>query len=665
MTALARREGKRAGRIAVKDMRPIQGLRKPISRLRRRGLPTPIDENTTTDENNTVYTEEEIGYRSGGEGMAKWCDDYVCVPIYPEGSDIAVWYPMSDLPTETNPSTLKSYAYIWQEQKAMLREALKMENKRFIYKLIVLCWMRGEGKSLLACLIQLWKFFNWPRQQIMLGANSKDQIKFVHYDIMRDIILNSPKLRELVGDRRNIQEKEIRLKDGEGNIRSIIRSISSFSGIVSNITGYTFSEIFDMKKPKFFVQLDGSIRNIPNALGVIDSTVSDKTHILYTLYSGFIQRKTKTVFFSYRYSKEGLQEDYWNPNMDSSQLNDYRIKFPFGEFERYFLNLWSAGTQKVFTDEMVEMTKYSGMNGQLLNTDFMLKALEEKNHLIEVMNDTRGKGFADGALETDGKIQSIYDQMNPMDAVYKLTNRYGGSRAASIEDLLHLGMIFDTDWLITGGLDFGDPYAVRGLARTIVIVAAKGLPGSKSNPSLYLTSLTAPKYLYCLLVVEKIEDHSGDRVKAILEEANTEYDGIDVLCSERYGAWDMENWCEERDIEFQPIFPTYDRQRDGFKQVLEATREGRLKCPVLAVSGSKKEDIRDEEMGTFEHDAEKRWFGSIEKFEKYGIQDDFMFSLCWSFYGARLKGVDDFRIRKGMENFGLFIENKDLHAAYS
>ena len=334
-----------------------------------------------------------FNYRDGAEGMIQWCEDFIYIPIYPEGSDIAIWTPMHSLPTEKNADTGKSYRYIWEGQKEVLREALRMENKRFIYRLIVLCWMRGEGKSLLACLIQLWKFFNWPRQQIMLGANSKDQIKFVHYDIMRDIIINSPKLLRRVGGKRNIQEKEVRLKDSLGNVRSIFRSISSFSGIVSNITGYTFSEIFDMKKPKFFTQLDGSIRNIPNALGIIDSTVSEKTHILYQLFINYTQGKTTTVFFSYRYSKEGLPEDYWNPNMDKAQLDDYRAKFPFGDYERYFLNLWSAGTQRVFTEEMVEMTKYLGIDGQLLNSADMIKELEKKNHLIEVMTDIKGRGL--------------------------------------------------------------------------------------------------------------------------------------------------------------------------------------------------------------------------------------------------------------------------------
>ncbi len=607
-----------------------------------------------------------VNYRDGAEGMIKWVEDHVYIPIYPEGSDVAVWTAMKDLPTEKNPKTGKSYRYIWDGQKEVLREALRMENKRFVYRLIILCWMRGEGKSLLACLIQLWKFFNWPRQQIMLGANSKDQVKFVHYDIMRDIIINSPKLFARVGGKRNIQEKEIRLKDSAGNIRSIVRSISSFSGIVSNITGYTFSEIFDMKKPKFFTQLDGSIRNIPNAFGVIDSTVSEKTHILYQLYINYIQDKTTTVFFSYRHSKEGVPQDYWNPNMDKSQLDDYRAKFPFGDYERYFLNLWSAGTQRVFSEEMVEMTKYLGMDSQLLNTSTMLKELEQKNHLIEVMTDVKGKGFADAGTETAGKIDDIYRRMAPVSGTYKLADRYGQSKTATMDDLFALSNMFDTDWVLTAGSDYGDPYAVRGLARTITIVIAKGLPGSRSRPlEALLTPDVAPKWIYVALMVRSIEDHSGDVVKALYDEAHEEFGGLDVMCSERYGAWDMEKWCEDRDIEFQPIFPTYDRQRDAFKQVLEATREGRFKCPELAVAGSKKEDIRDEEMEAFDHDSEKRWFGSIEKFEKYGIQDDFMFALGWSFYGARLKGIDDFRIRKQISNFGMFLRNPELVGSYA
>ena len=48
---------------------------------------------------------KKIGYRDGGEGMIKWCNDHVYVPIYPEGSDIAMWHPIGDLPDTLNPDT--------------------------------------------------------------------------------------------------------------------------------------------------------------------------------------------------------------------------------------------------------------------------------------------------------------------------------------------------------------------------------------------------------------------------------------------------------------------------------------------------------------------------------------------------------------------------------
>ena len=178
-------------------------------------------------------------YRRAPEGMFQWVEENVCLPIYPEGSDIVVWTPVREFNNLPETASGRSYSKMWEEQKKILREALRMENGRFVYRLIVLCWMRGEGKSILACLIKLWRFFCWQRMQIMLGANSKEQVKFVHFDIMRDIINHSPGLLAQVGSR-NIQEKEIRLKDKRGNVGSLIRSISSFSGIVSNITGYTF-----------------------------------------------------------------------------------------------------------------------------------------------------------------------------------------------------------------------------------------------------------------------------------------------------------------------------------------------------------------------------------------------------------------------------------------
>ena len=633
----------------------------PKLKLRKGKIKTTKDFKKDIPKKNTKHE-----YRQGGEGMIKWCNDHVRVPIYPEDSVVAAWYPMNELPTEPNPATGKSYATIWKEQQAILREALRMENGRFVYSNIVFCWMRGEGKSLLACLIQLWKFFNWPRQQIMLGANSKDQIKFVHFDIMKDIISYSPKLLRMVGGLRNLQEKEIRFKGKDGKVRSLIRSISSFTGIVSNITGYTFSEIFDMKNPKFYTQLDGSIRNMPNALGVIDSTVSEKTHILYTLYENAMKGKTKRVYFSYRSSETGNMEDYWNPHMSQTQLDDYKAKFPFGDYERYFLNLWSAGTQRIFSDEAIEGTKVLAIDGERMNTKKIMLALKEKNHLIRVAGnlEKKGKSFVDGVIETEGKINAIDERITPVTSVYSLTSEFRENIKANMQHLSALSDLFDTDWALLAGVDFGDPLAVRGLARTILTFMVKGLPNSRSKNFVFLDEGAAPKYIYFMMYAVMIENHSMDIAKEIIEDVHEEFDGIDMFCSERYRAWDMVKWCEDRDIGFEPIYPNYERQKEAFKELLLAVNEGRWKCPPIAIKGSKMEDIRDEEMEVFTHNMDKKWFGSGEKMEKYGIQDDFIFSSGWAMYGGRMIGVDMFRPRKSAAFFGSFTEQEGLIGNY-
>jgi hypothetical protein len=605
--------------------------------------------------------------RDGGEGFVKWCNENVCVPIYPPGSPTVAWTLLGELPQEIHAETNKSYASMWWTQQNICREALRMVDGRFIYRLIVLCWQRGEGKSLLACLIQIWKFFNFPRQQIMLGANSRDQVKFVHYDIMRDIIQNSPNLLAAMGTKRNIQEKEIRLKGRDGVVRSLIRSISSFSGIVSNITGYTFSEIFDMKKPKFFVQLDGSIRNMPNALGVIDSTVSEKTHVLYQLYESFITKKTKSVFFNYRSSKTGDIDDYMNPHMTTDQLEDYKAKFPFGEFERYFLNTWEAGRTQIFDEAMIASTRIMSVDGQMLNNEIIQNACNRRIEILNSVGSNKEKGFDTDFLHV--QIQDIDRRFKYIDDVVHMDGMT--MYPATYDMLRHMSEIFDTDWSILCGLDMGDPLAIRGQARTMLSVVAKGLVGSKSNPTLARLTEAAPKYFYVLLYMMNIENHSVNGMKETLDLVDVEYDGIDVLCSERWGAWDMGGWCDERTIKFEPIYPNYDRQKAAFKEFYTCCKEGRFKAPHVPIEGSKKDDILREEMGAFDHWTKSPdpatstfMFGSREKFERGGIQDDSIYATGWALYGGRELGVDDFRLRRMGSGFGFFAAQEGLLGKY-
>ncbi|MFA5397200.1 MAG: hypothetical protein WC346_14415, partial [Methanogenium sp.] len=518
------------------------------------------------------------------------------------------------------------------------------------------------------CLIQLWKFFNWTRQNIVLGANSKEQITFVHYDIMRDIILNSPNLLLTVG-KKNVQEKQIRIKDKNDNIVNVIRAISSFSGIVSNITGYTFSEIFDMKNPKFFTQLDGSIRNIPNALGVIDSTVSGRDHILYNMFTSFVRKKVKTLYFSYRMSKTGDYRDYWNPNMDQQQLDDYRAKFLLTDFERYFLNMWGSSSQKIFLPHIIDSMLYIGCDNKVGNFKEMMELLEQRQIRIDacegLIAGSEDKNVIDGSSYVQIKraeIHEINERLIPIENYYKLTDGFNPCMA-TMDDLDKMGDLFDTDWAILAGIDRADPMKTReGGARTVVTCIAKGLPGSRSHFQPYdeQGNKAVPNYLYLLLHLAVIENNSLESIKEALLSCNEEFDGIDTLCGERWGVWDIVTWCEEQSIKFEVVFPNYDKQRAAFSELYVAVKNGRFKAPVVHILGMKEQDILREEMRIFYHDTDKRWFGSPEKNDKEGIQDDSMFSNALCLYGGRELGVDAFRRRKKKMWFGTLVQEKML-----
>jgi len=601
-------------------------------------------------------------YRNGGDGFIQWCEDFLYIPLTPPGKLIPEWVPMHSLPDDLDPETGRSFQDFWDEQKYVLRQALQMdENGRFLHRLIIFCWPRGEGKSAVVVLIQLWKFFCWPKQMIVLGANSKDQTKFVHFDIMRDTILNSPRLVKILG-KKNIQEKEIRMKNRKGETVSFIRPISSFSGIVSNITGYTFSEIFDMKNPKFYTQLDGSIRNIPNALGTIDSTVSEKNHILYKLYETYKSGEDPSLFFHYRYSLNGHYKDYWHPNMTQKQLSSYRSKFLPEDFRRYFLNTWSVGVGKLFTVPMIESLGYIGIDGMLGGEAQIQQALHKKYELGQTIEGLKNKH--QDTMKEDSQVREILRRLIPIEEIYSLKDGFGIPTMASAHDLKQLSDRYDTDFAISVGIDRADPTKkdMEVGARTMIVAVAKGLPGSKSTKFETNERSGAPNYVYFILNVCHVETSTLEDIKLELQRMRDEYGTIETICSERWAMFDLEPWCDENGIKYELVHPSYEKQKTAFTEVFNLYKTGRIKCPEVVVPGTKGPNILYEEAQMLDHDAHKKFYGSPEKNTKNGIQDDTMYALAWCVFGGRTLTQDDFRPIGGSVYFGSFYSNESLPA---
>lgn len=617
-------------------------------------------------------------YQNGAEGFFTFVEECVRFEVKFPGSSASRWVYPTELPDTPVPETGRSWKQFWESQKEELRPALAMKNGKFRYKVIILCWMRGEGKSLIVVLIQLWKFFCFPRQLIVFGALSKDQTRFVHYDIAQKIILNSPKLLNIIG-KNNVQQGRFFLKDGRGEITSSIQPISNFTGIVSNITGYTFSEMFDMKDSKHFVQLDGSTRNIINSLGTIDSTVSTKDHILYHLYKSFINGKDKLLYFSHRAAPEGKSHEFWAPNMDDEQLDSYRSRFPTADFDRYFRNSWELDSGKLFSEALVKSIFYVGYYDkdgiyhkddctciEICNEiqDVYAKASAKDGRGANSVPSRRRRTANNDREAFKNKIAELSARLVPMDDLYSLQGM-GAPCLASCDDLRKMSNIYDTNWSIHAGIDRSDPSAKNPQARTIITVVAKGLTGSRSNSNILSTDRDVPEYIYLLLHFAHVLDASLEGIKRELKSAYVEYDGLDTVCSERWGAWDLAPWCAEHEIQFETVFPHYELQKKAFSELFVIIRNARLKSPSIIVPGVGHANLLHEELCMFDSNAQKKQYGSPQKDQQGGVQDDSVYSLGWCIYGGREFGVEDFRERESVSFFGEFAPGPKTHARYS
>jgi len=304
-------------------------------------------------------------------------------------------------------------------------------------------------------------------------------------------------------------------------------------------------------------------------------------------------------------------------------------------------------------------TNFLGVDGKVTTYGTLLELINRKVKIKGMIDDMVIRRVPSTFKDELNEIKVIDERLYSVENAYKLRDIHGQTCSADMEDLDAMGDLYDTNWSVLVGIDRADPLKKdRTSARTIVTVLAKGLPGSRSNPQ--AVDNGNPQYMYVVLNIAHIATSLLQGIKDVILEAHGTYDGIDAVCGERWGIWDMAPWCEEHSIRFEPIHPSYDKQKAAFSEMHGAVSTGRFKLPPLVVWGSKGEDIFKEEAGIFFHDEDKRWFGSPEKMEKYGTQDDCMFSLAWGIYGGRDFKLDDFKERKGVTFFGTFVRNTSL-----
>jgi hypothetical protein len=267
-------------------------------------------------------------------------------------------------------------------------------------------------------------------------------------------------------------------------------------------------------------------------------------------------------------------------------------------------------------------------------------------------------GLRSGDVFDNTKLKlRIREAMEPLKRVSDVYQLHVGETPcmASREDLEKLTTLYDTNWAILVGLDRSDPMQTTSSARTILTAIAKGLPGSRSDPSM-MYDLGKHSYIYFLLHLSHIVSASMDDIKLELSAVHSEYDGIDVIGGERWGLWDLSSWCTDNGILFIPISPNQSRQKEAFTELFQLFMTGLIKAPPVKVRGSKQSDILQEELINFDYNPKNGSYGSLNKEDKNGIQDDVIYSLGWGIWGGKNLSVEDFRPRTTNMIFGEFFK---------
>lgn len=584
---------------------------------------------------------EASRYRDGGYGCILWAEENVRfkIPVDKDGHAIYKWITAGELP-DNQDEYGRSYKRLWEIAKAEITNALETEQGMYKNDLNVFCWPRGEGKTWITILLVLHRFFNFPFQRIYLIGSSKEQSSDTLLGEIREVIENSPRLYDKIG-KKGILSDQIKMNRGLSGRFNFIKLLTTFSGLRSNATMIVQTEAFEVEDDSLFSKWFGSLRNIPDGMGIIDTTVSHKKHFLFRLYKNYQKNPDGNLYFSYKFASKGHPSEYNHPGMTQRKLDGFKNAFTKHDFSRFFKNLWDDAGDKVFDLSAIMAIEYVGYEDKIGESNIVFDCMKQ-------MNPSAGTPIVGGYdSEKLIHVNSIFDLGSR-----SLVNEDGIVTPEKETDLAvvkKLTLTYRTFFALLVGVDMSEALKQRvdESARSVVVWMLKGLPGS-IDMSVQDKMGANLKYIYILIGMAVIQDHQPSSVNKILRVLHDNLGGINKVTSDPYGMAHVKPFCSRKGIPFNPIYANRQRQNVGVRELSGAIHSGRFKAPPIPIPGSRQQDILREELGNFDviSSAGKTVvYGSPTKFNKNGVQDDVIDAICQAMFGGLEVGADSFKER--------------------
>ena len=494
------------------------------------------------------------------------------------------------------------------------------------HKIAIACWKRGEGKSMCVKLIGLFLFFNLRGQKIVFSGSSKDQADKVLFTELKEIVQKTPELAKMVNYGMEVQEARIILRSGPKSIECELVPVATATGLLTGTTAAFFTELHEQKDCKFFEDLYSSLRGVPNAIALVDTTVADKGHIVHKLWDAY-RDGDPMVFFDYNGSKTLSNR---NPEITKEYLeHQKRILLP-ATFRKYFFNLWDdVNTDTLSADAIrkfgIAGVKVSGgeIYGQSQEMDNLLTALMA----VEGERDELVKQKVD-ATHLMASIRDLEAKFILMDHLYSIP--------ATADDVANIEKLFKTSLSIFIGMDRAG-MTRKGHDRTVMPCFGIG-PLNEITNIVFLLDMFIP-----------LDDSMPVLQERIINWKN-EFGLIEKITLEKYETKDLARWCEDTDVcnevAYSEAYPSIPRKREIFVPAWQYMSNGYFKAPTVPYyvddSGrihegfANKADIFCEEASVFIFDEERGVFRAQEKGKgRVGtVKDDTMYGAAWGISGS-------------------------------
>lgn len=506
----------------------------------------------------------------------------------------------------------------WSVQREAIEGALTVNEKGdFKHKIAILSWSRGEGKTLVVSILTLFFFFNGYSETIILAGNTKDQSTFTHYDLCKSIIQHTPKLRRTPG--LEIKEKYIALKTGPKEMFSTMRAVPTSVGLLPGTTRAVFTELHNLQDTKFFYDLWSSLRNVPNAMVLVDTTVARPGHLVHNLWQTFVKGEDPKIYFHHYADK------HYNPEMTEEELNHFRQTMPEILFNMYFRNRWEDAAGSLFPVERITEIGVCGLDGKPGPPTAELRAHVKELREWEVKRNNYQRGGIDIAYMTR-EIQAMERRLVPVSSIYKLP--------ATGADLEKIGRTFGCNFIIGVGLDRALRQS-KHPGRTVMSCVARGVITQETS-MYFLLDMFIPDDATLPVLADKFLDWSR------------EYGWIDKVAVETYSSQDFYDWVSDKALSAEFCSPTYAKQKPIFFSMSNILDSGQFKSPPVPYytdddgniyrGFTNGNDVFRDELEMFNYipgETEKTGkFGSPEKHKKSGVQDDTIYSVGWGIYAT-------------------------------